>query len=535
MKFAAAAILFLSLSNAHAEKLGTVSFPTSCSPSLQASFNRGVALLHDFWYEEAEKQFEQIAASDPACSIAHWGVAMSIYHQIWNRPDAKTMAHGWSEIQKAESPQAQTPREREYIEALKHFYRPGSEDYQARAEAYSKAMSQLYAHNAGDVDAAAFYALSLLATSAPNDTTLANNRKALEILKPLFDRYPDHPGLAHYIIHACDNPTLAQEGLHAAERYGAIAPSAPHAVHMPGHIFARLGMWQQDIDSNLASVAASEAAGANHQSGAFDQLHADDFLLYAYLQSGQDANARALVEKTSTLLTRFESMPHMSTHGMTGMFPRYRNEFATIYPLEMHNWPIAAELQPAPGSRPLSELEIWWARTLAAGHLHQPASAKEDLARYDALIAELKKGDDAYVATSTFEQIEHGELLAWTHFAENKPDQALQELRESADLQHKVGQAEVDIPAREMLADMLLELNRPKEALVEYEAALKESPNRLNGLYGAGRAAEAAGDLDRANQYYSQLMKITANGSQSQRAEFAHVREFMATKQASAR
>ena len=286
-----------------AERLGTVAFANSCTPSVQTSFNRGIALLHDFWYEEAKKQFDEIAQADPTCSIAHWGSAMSEYHQIWNRPDETTSARAWAELKKADSPRAQTDREREYISALSVFFRPGKQDYQARVEAYSASMERLYSHYPKDVDAAAFYALSLLAAAPPNDTTLANNRKAVALLNPLFDQYPDHPGLAHYIIHACDTPSLAPQGLHAAERYGAIAPSAPHAVHMPGHIFARLGMWKQDIESNLGSVAASEAAEARHQSGAFDQLHADDFLLYAYLQSGQDANAKAVVDKTAALLT----------------------------------------------------------------------------------------------------------------------------------------------------------------------------------------------------------------------------------------
>ena len=279
-------------------------------------FNRGVALLHDFWYEEAQKQVREIAKADRGCAMSHWGKAMSDFHQIWNRPDEGAIARGWTEMRKAQSPPAKTDREREYIAALSSFFQPGKQRFETRIEAYSAAMAKLYNHYPNDVDAGAFYALSLLASAAPDDTSLTNARNALTVLNPLFAKNPDHPGVVHYIIHACDTPSLAPQGLAAAERYGAIAPSAPHAVHMPGHIFARLGMWQQDIDSNLASVAASEHAEARHQSGAFDQLHADDFLLYAYLQSGQDAKAKGIVDKTAALITRSRHAAHGdSWHG----------------------------------------------------------------------------------------------------------------------------------------------------------------------------------------------------------------------------
>jgi len=514
-----------------AERLGTVAFATSCSPSVQASFNRGIALLHDFWYEEAQKQFAEIAKADPACAMAHWGVAMSGFHQIWNRPDESAMARAWTEMRKAQSPPATTDREGEYIAALSSFFQPGKREYQARTEAYSSAMAKLYSHYPDDTDAGAFYALSLLASTAPDDTSLTHERQALSVLTPLFPKNPDHPGVAHYIIHACDTPSLAPRGLAAAERYGAIAPSAPHAVHMPGHIFARLGMWRQDIDSNLASVAASESAEARHQSGAFDQLHADDFLLYAYLQSGQDANAKGIVEKTAALLTRFEAMPHMETHGMDGMFAGYRAEFPAIYYLEMRDWKSAAALQPVGGARPESQMVTYWARTVAAAHLHQPGAARASFAKYEALVGEIGKGKRAYLADSTSTRIEHGEMLAWTALAEGKREEALKQMRESADLQDKVGQGEVDIPAREMLADMLLEFHEPREALAEYDLALKMSPNRFNGLFNAGMAAEASGDKAGAEKYYSDLLRMTDNGSQSTRSEFAHLKVFLTSTQ----
>jgi tetratricopeptide (TPR) repeat protein len=258
-------------------------------------------------------------------------------------------------------------------------------------------------------------------------------------------------------------------------------------------------------------------------------------LLYAYLQSGQDANAKGIVDKTAALLTRFEAMPHMSTHGMDGMFAAYRDEFPAIYYLEMRDWKAAAALEPAAGALPHAQLVTYWARTLGAGHLHQPQAARASLAKYEALVEELKKGKYAYMADSTFAKIGHGEMLGWIAFADGKQQEALKEMRESADLQDKVGQGEVDIPAREMLADMLLEFHQPQQALVEYDLALKMSPNRFNGLFNAGLAAEAAGDKTKAAEYYATLMKVTNNGSQSARPEFAHVREFVSSAQVAAK
>jgi hypothetical protein len=240
------------------ERLGTVSFAQSCSPRVQAAFNRGVALLHDFWYAEAQPQFERIAKEDPHCAMAHWGIAMSVFQQIWEPPGEDSMKLGWEEMQKAQSIGAPTQRERDYIAALAAFYKPGNTGFQARVTAYSAAMGALYRKYPGDVDAGAFYALSLLASEAPNDTSLTHQHEAMAVLAPLFAKDPDNPGVVHYTIHSCDNPAMARQGLAAAEHYGEIAPSGPHAAHMPGHIFARLGMWQQDIDAQLASIRASE-------------------------------------------------------------------------------------------------------------------------------------------------------------------------------------------------------------------------------------------------------------------------------------
>jgi tetratricopeptide (TPR) repeat protein len=319
--------------------------------------------------------------------------------------------------------------------------------------------------------------------------------------------------------------------LEAAERYGDIAPTAPHAAHMPAHIFARLGMWQKDIDSNLASVAASQAAAERHESGVFNQFHADDFLLYAYLQSGEDAGAKGVLHKTAELLAHFGAMPQMAPNGMAWMMPYYRSKFPVFYDLEMRDWKSAAALEPVTGAPPEVQTLTYWARIMGAGHLHQAQAAQGDLTKYEALVVAIKRGKRAYFADSTGAQIEHSEVVAWAAFAEGNTEKALKEMRDSANLQDKVGQGEVDIPAREMLADMLLELHEPKQALVEYDLALTMSPNRFNGLFNAGLASEAAGNKPRARKYYSALLKTTGNGQQSERAEFAHVKAFLSSSQ----
>jgi tetratricopeptide (TPR) repeat protein len=511
------------------ERLGEVSFSVSCSASVRAPFSRGVALLHDFWYDEAQPQFERIANADPTCAMAHWGIAMSLFHQIWGRPDEHAMARGRAEMQAARAHPANTAREREYIAALSSFYQADKSEYQARIDRYAAAMAKLYARYPQDTDAGAFYALSLLAAEDPNDTSLAQEHRAMAVLNPLFAKHPDHPGVVHYVIHACDTPSLAKDGLAAARHYGAIAPSGPHAVHMPGHIFARLGMWQEDIDANRGSVDASQAAEARGESGAMDQFHSDDFLLYAYLQSGQDAAAKAVIADSAAAIAHFETMPNMADHYMVGMFPYYRAKLPIIFDLEMRDWKSAAALEPITGAPPQTQTMTHWARAIAAGRLRQAQQVQAALAEYDALLEQMRKGDRAYIADSTGTRISRGEMLAWAAFAEGNAADALKRMRDSADLQDKVGQGEVDIPAREMLADMLMELGMPRDALDEYRKALQLSPNRFNGLYNAGRAAEALGDAAQARSYYLALLESTDNGAHSSRPELDHAKTFAAS------
>ncbi len=515
------------------ERLGTVTFRVSCAASSQKPFARGVALLHDFWYEEARSQFQRIEVSDPECAMAHWGLAMSAFHQIWDRPDDETMKLGWAEMEKAQALKVGTERERGYIAALAGFYRPGGAGYPVRVAAYSAAMGELARRYPEDVDAGAFYALSLLAAEAPGDTSLAQERKAMAVLEPLYARAPDNPGVVHYIIHACDNPAMAADGLAAADHYGEIAQSGPHAFHMPGHIYARLGLWRKDIPSQIGSIEASEAAERRGESGILDEAHSYDFLVYAYLQTGQDAKAKAAIGEAQAVLTRIAAMPGMGAGYMAGMVPNYRVKLPIFYDLETRDWTAAAALEPVAGTSPEVAMLVDWAHAIAHGRLHQAAAAKADLARYDAALDEVKKGPSAYVAEGNGVKIERDEMLGWVAFAEGKTVEAAADLRRAADLQDKVGQNEVDVPAREMLADVLLDAGHAKAALVEYEAALRLSPNRLNGLYNAGRAAETVGDKAKAARFYAELLKSAGMGSD--RPEVAHARSFVAAGESAGR
>jgi tetratricopeptide (TPR) repeat protein len=509
------------------EKLGSVSFPVVCHASSKVPMERGIALLHSFGYEEATEQFTELAKSDPKCAMAHWGLAMSEFHELWGRPGKAAMAHGWTEIQEATRLGGKTDRERMYIAGLHSFYDPAKgADYQPRVDAYTAGMLALHQAYPADVETSAFYALSLLADVAPGDTSLVKERMALAVLVPLFEKNPDHPGLAHYIIHTCDTPALAQDGLAAAEKYAQIASSSPHALHMPGHIFARLGMWPEDISSNLASVAASEKAEADGVPGTHHMYHAQEFLLYAYLQTGQDEKAKELVAGINPLADRLDAMPGMDD--MKEMSGYVRNEFPVFYNLEMRDWQTAAAMVPSPKSTGADLLTTYWGRGVADGHLRRAEDAATNLKQFDAGVEEMKKGPYAFLVEQM--SVSRGELDAWKQFAEGKNDDAVATMTRAADQQDKLGQGEVDIPTREMLGDILMELNRPKEALVEYKVGLRLSPNRLNGLYGAGRAAEALGMTKEAGQYYAAMLKSTDGGAHSSRASLAHAKTFAAGK-----
>jgi tetratricopeptide (TPR) repeat protein len=505
-------------------QLGTVHFPVSCSASVQKPFARGVALLHSFWYEEAEKEFLQIAKDDPHCAMAHWGVAMSIWHQLWNQPDAKVIARGLSEVDAAKKlAKKATPRENAYIAAIAAFYSNSEKlDHEVRAKAYSDAMRVTFQAFPQDHEAAVFYALSLLASEPHNDGTFANRLAAAKILEPLFAAEPDHPGVAHYLIHAYDKPQLAERGIPAARRYAQVAPAAPHALHMPSHIFARVGLWQDDINSNLASVAATRKTAAMHMGGEGHQFHAMDFLFYAYLQSGREADARALMDEV-------KAMPEMHDMYGVGFDPHLATEaqFAALYPLEMRDWATAAALKPVEVEGTAQNSFTYWAKAIGAAHLHQPGEVRKDVSAIEAIHQKFVADKKKNFAEATDNDLKQAQ--AWLAFSEGKYDDAVEALRPIADKEDALGDEPQGIPTREMIAEMLLEAKRPQQALAEYQTDLKLNPNRFNGLYGAARAAEEAGKQSEATAYYAMLLKV-CDGSSSTRPELSRAKQLLAKK-----
>jgi hypothetical protein len=507
-------------------QLGTVHFPVSCTASEQKAFQRGVALLHSFWYEEAEKEFLDLAEKDdPQCAMAHWGIAMSLWHQLWNEPDVQVIARGLAEVKAGEKlARKATPRERGYLAAIGAFYSNSDKlDHAARAKAYSDAMKKVYESYPDDHEAAAFYALSLLASEPHHDSTFANRKQAAAILEKLFATEPNHPGVAHYLIHSYDKPQLAELGIPAARRYAQIAPASPHAIHMPSHIFARVGLWQDDITSNLASVAATRKTAAMGMGGEGHQFHALDFLVYAYLQSGREAEAAKVIEEV-------KAMPRMETHMYGHDFDPQTaalSGFPAQYDLELRHWQDAAALTPVAGALP-GDLEItYWARAIGAARSGNLAQAHKDLNQIESIRKQFAADNKSELAEGVTQ--EYQEAAAWIAHAEGRDDEALASLRALADKNDKLGNEPHAIPAREMLADMLVEAKRPQQALAEYQTDLKLNPNRFNGLYGAARAAEEAGKQSDANEYYALLVK-TCEGGSSTRPELSHARELLAKK-----
>jgi tetratricopeptide (TPR) repeat protein len=506
-------------------QLGTVHFPTSCSPSVQKSFERGVALLHSFWYEEAEKEFLAISRNDPQCAMAHWGVAMSLWHQLWNEPDAKVLARGLSQATTAKKlAKKATVRENSYIDAITAFYRDSDKlDHAARAKAYCDAMRATFRANFDDHEAAAFYALSLLASEPHDDQRFDNRRQAATLLQSLFQLEPDHPGVAHYLIHACDKPQMAKFGLAAARRYAQIAPASPHALHMPSHIFARLGLWQDDINSNLASVAATRKTAAMHMGGEGHQFHAMNFLVYAYLQSGREADAQKIIDEIRAMPRHMDSMYGEDFDPQTNAL----SLFPAIYDLELRHWSEAAALTPVPGAMPGDLETTYWARAIGAARGGNLAQAHKDLDQIESLRQKMLSENKTAIAESMGQ--DYREAAAWIAHAEGRDDAAIASLRTLADKNDKLGNEPEGIPAREMLADLLLEAKRPEQALKEYETDLELNPNRFNGVYGAARAADETGNHSDASKYYALLLQICDGGS-STRPELSRAKELLAEK-----
>lgn len=505
------------------EQLGKVSFPVSCAPASQQAFNRGIALMHSFQYEDAEAQFAEIVKADPSCAMAHWGIALSYFHQIWERPQEPVLKRGHEQMLMAQKLGAKTGRENDYIAALALYYdNPSSPDYRKRVTGYSDAMGKLYQKYPKDEEAGAFYALSLLAAEPPGDTALANQKKAVAILMPLFQQDPDHPGLAHYIIHSCDNPQMAQTGLVAARAYAGIASSSAHAVHMPSHIFARLGLWQEDIQANLKSVALTQKSNAMYMAG--HELHAMHFLLYAYLQTGQDAKAKQIVDQALQIVAAAPKSDDDS--GMMRYYGYAQADFPALYNLEMHHWADAMALQPAGDAPPHMQTITYWAQTIGAARSGNVDAARAAAKKFDDAQEATRKSKYAYMLDGP--NLNRDEVQAWLAFAEKRNDEAVKRMRSVADTQDQVGKGEVDLPAREMLADMLLESSQPEAALVEYEKAMRTDPNRFNELAGAARAAELAHQQKKADAYYAQLLKNCDDGKYSDRPALGRAKTVLA-------
>src|SRR6266481_4402621 len=496
-------------------QLGRVNFPTTCSADAQPSMETGVALLHSFQYQQADQSFSEAAKRDPKCAMAYWGKAMSHYEQLWEFPSGKALKLGAQDIQRAKTLGAPTERERGYIAAAAAFYLADAKVSETqRVQAFSVALGGLHQKSPEDVNAAAFYALSLLALADQQEVDAQANRKAvIAILEPLCRKAPDNPGPAHYLIHATDTAEFASQGLEAARAYSKIAPDSSHALHMPSHIFVRLGFWQESISSNIAAAASAAKATQEHRSAPHYQFHALDFLNYSYLQSGQESKARELVKELGSV----PGADHESIAEHQG-FLAARNAF------ELHRWKEAAEL-PIPQVPRESQESTYRVRAIAAAHLGDAAAARQSLQKFFEISTEEQRKSSHHGEKPADKNVRQLEAEAWVSFAEGKTEEAVKTLRFAADREDADGVDSLAMPAREMLADTLLELKRPAEALAEYKAALKNSPNRFDSLYGAGHAAQLAGDSAAANAFYTKLTEICT--PTADRAELSEAKSYL--------
>lgn len=512
------------------EKLGKVNFQTSCSPQAHATFTRGLTLLHSFEYPQAEAAFNEAATTDPSCSIARWGVAMSLYHPLWAPPSKTELERAHAALAKAEAMPAKTERERDYVAAVAAFYRDSEKlDHKTRALAYNAAMAALHKRYPADREASIFYALSQVAAGTQdNDPNFSREKEAAAILNAVLKEEPDHPGVAHYLIHNFDYPPLAELAVPAAQRYATIAPDSPHAQHMPSHIFTRLGMWEESIASNLRSEAAARALmkSEGFDGGSNEQLHAMDYLAYAYLQRGQEAEAQRV-------LADLNKMQKVNLPIFTVAYA------ATAVPvriaLENRRWKEAASLKLPDNVAGLVPLDTFqWAEAHVVFARAVGAARGGDAALARAEIGKLKAIEDALVVPpGTYDwrkqvTIERQVAEAWLASAEGKKDEAVKLMTAAADLddateKHPVTPGAI-LPAREQLGEVLLEQGRGSDALAAYEASLKRAPRRLVSLYGAARAAKLAGDGTKAGRYYAELAEMM-KASDGTRAEIKEARE----------
>lgn len=512
------------------EQLGTVHFPTSCRPDVAPEFTRAVALLHSFGYEESRLAFQRVAAADPSCGMAQWGIAMTYFHEIWAPPSPEELAAGKAAAIRALDLGAKTDRERGYIDAIAAFYSHEQRlDHGARAAAYRDAMETLSLRFPDDHEAAIFYALAIQSAKPANDPAHADDKRSAAILNGLLPSEPDHPGIAHYMIHAFDFPDLASEALPAARAYAKIAPSAPHALHMPSHIFTRLGLWPESIASNVASAQAAERLVASRAPGAtsYDTAHAWDYLEYAYLQVGDLDRARRVVEDAAAV-KRFDEPAFQAAYALVAIPARWA--------LERRDWTAASALTMPSAGLPWERFAyappvLDFARALGAARTGRPDVARAAVER----VAQAREALARNPVEGSYDwagQVESMRLAAaaWAAQAGGDGARALELARSAADLEDRIGKHNVTpgslLPARELLGDLLLERRRPAEALAEYEASLRLAPGRFNGLYGTARAAELANRPGRARELYAALLAQCVAGSA--RPELAEARSFLA-------
>ena len=512
--------------------LGTVDFPTSCNATAQESISRGAALLHSFGYEEARLAFNDAAKADPTCAMAYWGVARTWYHPIWAAPSPDELKAGAAALDRALAIDAKTGRERDYINALAVFYKDWQTiDHVTRAKNYELLLAAVCDRNPSDDEAAIFHALQLVAIGYldPTDKSYTWQKRGSEILNRLLVSHQNHPGVAHYIIHSVDYPSLAELGLPAARAYARIAPDAPHALHMPSHIFTRLGLWDDSIASNIASTksAMAQAQRLHGGGGSFDQLHAMDYLVYAYLQQAKDTSARKVLAEIQEM-TRLDENQFAAAYAFAASPARLA--------LERHDWRAAAALEVKPAWFPWNrfrnaEALVHYARAIGAARAGDVAAARRSADEIDAIRKAMPATRDYDWSGSIGAQWEAATALI--ALAEGKKDESVRLLRIAADHEDAVDKHPVTpgalLPVREMLADLLLENGRPAEALKEYEAVLKTAPRRFNATAGAARAADKAGDNVKAHAYAMQLRDI-ANNAENIRPELEWARVYLGSR-----
>src|SRR5436853_470663 len=531
--------------------VGRIEFSISGATAVRPEFERGVALLHSFFYEEARRIFMGVAEKDPNCAMAQWGIAMAWWQPIWTPPTPEEMKAGTAAIDKATALKAPTDRERKFISALSAYYHAadtaaategavgqschGPVGSRERALAYEKEMRELAKKYPDDVEAQTFYTLALLAVgyATPNDTTLSKQLEAAAILEKLKAKNGNHPGITHYLIHSYDYPALAERGLAAAQIYASIAPWVPHALHMPSHIFTRLGMWEQSVTANRASADASRAYAAMRHRDATEaeELHALDYTVYSYLQEGQDAKAKEIVDFTATVRKTNPELEFSGAYALAAIPSRYA--------LERNAWSDAAALRvpelPHWSSFPFMEALIEYAHALGRAHSGDLEGARKAMDRMRQLRDATSDPTFDYFKRQLDQQMQAAS--AWVAYGENKKDEAVTLLRRAADGEDILGKHPVSpgalVPAREQLGDLLLTLDRPKEAQREFEAALKIYPGRFRGLYGAAQAAEQIGEKEKAHRYYAKLIEQTAK-AESARSELVKLREYRAAQDATA-